>query len=421
MNQPERWYGCYAGGRGDLFTRESNRHPAKMAVALCYRIFEHGRQMGYWQPGDAILDPMAGIGTTLVVGYSLGYNVIGVELEEHFVKLLALNMVRCVEKIGAQGWFRIVQGDARRLREVLSCQPPVVSVVTSPPYTKEPRQGGDDKHPERMEGAEWSGKYSGAISGPPYSDAISTAAQRGKPSSGWVNDKGIAHNLYGKGTAQIGNLRDPKGDIDAVLSSPPYEGSMKSEEDTETRAKRTGGFKQGMKNLRYGESRVKFLGRDPSGLSNRDRAGLSAAQNNIGQCVGQTYLSAMLAVYRELHAVLKPAGVVCLVTKNPVKAGTIRRLDEDTIRLMNAAGFTLIERKVAMLTEELGEQMTLDGGSRKIRRSRMSFFKRLHVRKHPELAILWEDVLFFRRREEQCHAPQKQSQEGGKEIETAIT
>jgi len=39
----KQWQGCYAGTRLDLFTPESNRHPAKMAVALCYRIFEHGR------------------------------------------------------------------------------------------------------------------------------------------------------------------------------------------------------------------------------------------------------------------------------------------------------------------------------------------------------------------------------------------
>jgi hypothetical protein len=63
---------------------------------------------------------------------------------------------------------------------------------------------------------------------------------------------------------------------------------------------------------------------------------------------------------------------------------------------MEAAGFTLIERKHAMLSEDLGEQMTMDGGIKKIQRVRMSFFKRLHVRKYPELAVLWEDVLFFR-------------------------
>lgn len=45
------WLGCYNGTRADLFTAESNAHPAKMAVGLCYRIFEYGRERGYWK-GD---------------------------------------------------------------------------------------------------------------------------------------------------------------------------------------------------------------------------------------------------------------------------------------------------------------------------------------------------------------------------------
>lgn len=129
----------------------------------------------------------------------------------------------------------------------------------------------------------------------------------------------------------------------------------------------------------------------------RDRTNIGNLMDEAHRDGRETYLSAMLAVYHELHAVLKPGGAVCLVTKNPVKAGKIRRLDEDTIRLMEAAGFTLLERKMAMLTEELGEQMTLDGGSKKIRRERKSFFKRLFERRRPDLAVDHEDVMFFRK------------------------
>ena len=382
------WHGCYAGGRGDLFTPESNRHPAKMAVALCYRIFEHGRKMGYWKPGDVILDPMSGIGTTLVVGYSLGYNVIGVELEEHFVRLLALNMVRCVAKLGAQGWFRIVQGDARRLREVLSCQPPVASAVTSPPYAGDaPKRDSADHNERTQENAGREGKhqklgvslrgsgYSGAVTSPPYGEALqsehgidlSKVKRTGGPHSqsrlasnysgaissppyldsdgrkhdGQLNGVDVRQNFAARSTtaAQIGNLRDPKGDIEKQLSVASCQLPAKQE----------------------------------------------------------TYLSAMLTVYRELHAVLKPAGVVCLVTKNPVKAGAIRRLDADTIRLMEAAGFALIERKMAMLSEDLGEQRRFDGGTDKVRRERKSFFKRLFERKRPDLRVDHEDVMFFRK------------------------
>ena len=87
------WTGCY-GNRGDLFTKVSYRHPAKMGVALTYRIFEHGARRGYWQPGDLILDPMGGIGTTAIVGASLGYRVAMIELERHRAMLR--------EELGAQ-------------------------------------------------------------------------------------------------------------------------------------------------------------------------------------------------------------------------------------------------------------------------------------------------------------------------------
>ena len=411
------WYGCYAGGRGDLFTRESNRHPAKMAVALCYRIFEHGRKMGYWQPGDVILDPLAGIGTTLVVGYSLGYNVIGVELEEHFVRLLALNMVRCVAKLGAQGWFRIVQGDARRLSEILNggvaaavASPPYAeglghdsghprldavederrrregcarrsgysAAVTSPPYAES--LGTDTTHGPNSQAARASRQfrhdpYSGAISSPPYTDSISSNKGTFDPEKfvkpGGPHSQANIPSRYSKSHGQIGNLRDPRNDIDGVLSSPPYE-------DSEQKCD--------------GQKARWTTGKDAALLR---RKGDYVPQSSMGR--GETYLSAILAVYRELHTVLKPHGVVCLVTKNPVKAGAIRRLDADTIRLMEAAGFTLIERKMAMLSEDLGEQGRLEGGTDKIRRERKSFFKRLFERKRPDLAVDHEDVMFFRK------------------------
>ena len=39
----------------------------------------------------------------------------------------------------------------------------------------------------------------------------------------------------------------------------------------------------------------------------------------------ETYCAAMLTVYQQLWLVLRPCGVVALVTKNPVKKGAIRR------------------------------------------------------------------------------------------------
>ncbi|KKK61141.1 hypothetical protein LCGC14_3017300, partial [marine sediment metagenome] len=174
---------------------------------------------------------------------------------------------------------------------------------------------------------------------------------------------------YGSQTAQIGNLPDPKGDIDAVLSSPPYLGVAD--------AKRHPG--------------------DKLETEKRHVLGYGHGAAQIGGMKTETYLSAMRRVYAQLHLVLKPGGVVCLVTKNPVKKGQIRRLDRDTIRLMEVCGFRLMERQMAMLAEDLGVQQRLDGGADTIRRERKSFFKRLFERKYPDLRVDHEDVLWFRK------------------------
>ncbi len=104
----------------------------------------------------------------------------------------------------------------------------------------------------------------------------------------------------------------------------------------------------------------------------------------------------MLGVYRELGKVLKPNGVVALVLKDPVKSGRIRALSSDTIGLMEAAGFELIEHIHAMLAQEWEEGHLFAGMVRK-RHEKKSFFKRLFERKRPDLRVDHESVLFFRR------------------------
>jgi hypothetical protein len=117
---PAKWYGCHFSPRGELFTPESARHPAKMAVGLCERIFTHGCARGYWKRGDLVLDPMAGIGTTLVVGATLGYRVVGVELESHFQQLAQANIAHAEQQGVEAGRMELRAGDARELAAVLN-------------------------------------------------------------------------------------------------------------------------------------------------------------------------------------------------------------------------------------------------------------------------------------------------------------
>ncbi|GAI13443.1 unnamed protein product, partial [marine sediment metagenome] len=120
---------------------------------------------------------------------------------------------------------------------------------------------------------------------------------------------------------------------------------------------------------------VKFLGSDPSGLSNEERAKLAAQENNIGNLKGDTYLQAMLQVYRSCFAVLRDGGLMILVVKNFIRNKQVVRLDEDTIKLCEQAGFSFLERHYRKLTSQ-------------------SFWRTIYHQKHPEVEkIEHEDVL----------------------------
>jgi len=62
-----------------FFDGSSVAHPAKMHVELCAELIRR-----YTKPGDVVLDPMNGVGTTTILCVLLGRNAIGVELEEKF-------------------------------------------------------------------------------------------------------------------------------------------------------------------------------------------------------------------------------------------------------------------------------------------------------------------------------------------------
>ncbi len=75
------------------------------------------------QPGELVLDPFAGYGTTVMVADRLGRRAIGIELvPEH------LEIAR--QRTG--GRVRLIEGDARELSRLVD--EPVDLVFTSPPY-----------------------------------------------------------------------------------------------------------------------------------------------------------------------------------------------------------------------------------------------------------------------------------------------
>ena len=73
----------------------------------------------YSEPGHLIVDPMCGIGTTLVEAIYLDRDALGVELERRWASLATANIARAREQ-GASGRAAVVEGDARQLPRVLT-------------------------------------------------------------------------------------------------------------------------------------------------------------------------------------------------------------------------------------------------------------------------------------------------------------
>ncbi len=118
--------------RTGRYVAESFAHPAKMLPALARRIIET-----YSSPDQIVVDPMCGIGTTLVEGAELSRRCLGVEIEERWASLARANLDH-VLSFEARSLAEVRLGDARRLPQVLDDVAGSVDLVaTSPPYACE--------------------------------------------------------------------------------------------------------------------------------------------------------------------------------------------------------------------------------------------------------------------------------------------
>lgn len=121
---------CARVQRNGRYVPGSAAHPAKMLPAIA----AHAIRV-YTRPGDLVLDPMCGIGTTLVEAIRLGRNALGIEYEPRWARLAALNTRLATQDPGA-GTGTVHRGDARQLTGLVPAvfHGAVDLVVTSPPY-----------------------------------------------------------------------------------------------------------------------------------------------------------------------------------------------------------------------------------------------------------------------------------------------
>ena len=354
--------------RKQFFVPDSFAHPAKMDAQLLIWIAEK-----YTEVGETILDPMAGSGTTMLA-CTLGRDVVLIELEKKFCKMIADNWkeVRMRPQLGSEmGRCQIIQGDARQIEGLL-----VDKIVSSPPYsdmsmggglnTKPPRDGHDDQAGRSMSPSQaGAGKYDKIITSPPFaSNTYGGESQwlkehqdeisRNSPSRKGAHQNINLHHdglIIPDSKVNIGNL--PYGEIDKIITSPPYE-----------------------------EAHDRKIG----GLTDKDRPDLipyawvkSDNEANIGNLKSQSYLQAMALVYQQCFKVLKDGGLMVLVTKNFIRNKQVIRLDTDTIKLCEQAGFRFIERHYRKLPAQ-------------------SFWRIIYYKKHPEVERLdYEDVLCFKK------------------------
>jgi DNA modification methylase len=352
-----------------LFTGLSFAHPAKMIAPLLLWIVDR-----YTKEGDVLLDPMGGCGTSMLA-CRLGRNIILNELEPKFVKMCEDNWAK-VQTFGAEmghslGWCKIIQGDARQLDSVLAD-----AIISSPPYGNRLSDVAiDDGDPQRM-------GYRQAladviVSSPPYAENPGTPSlgsvnkdDWGKQGGDIVKRRGLEKG-YGKTDNQIGNLS--YGSIDAVITSPPYEAAVTGKNGIDW-TKATRGAKD---NWKPRDRTREFAFGNQAGQG--QPFNYSESKENIGNLKGQTYLAAMLEVYQACYRVLKPQGLMILVTKNFIRNKQIVRLDEDTIKICEQAGFEFQERHYRKLTSQ-------------------SFWRTIYQQKYPDAPVLdTEDVLIFKR------------------------
>lgn len=191
---------------------------------------------------------------------------------------------------------------------------------------------------------------------------------------------------YGQALLLCGDSRNLctilQGHMGGVVASPPSASSVHAEShgiDWSKAAPATGNRKRGVGTRQDATLRAKL-----------NYAGETAGQ--LGTTCGDTFWSAARTILEQTYSPLAPGGHAIFVTKRYIRDGAIVDFTADWIRLCISVGFVLLHHHRAMLVEEHGIQSDLFEADTLHRTVRASFFRRLHMKKRPDLAIEWEDV-----------------------------
>jgi DNA modification methylase len=331
-------------------------HPAKMHVGFCEYLITR-----YTKPGETILDPMSGAGTTAAVGAPLGRNVVTVELEGKFVDWQK-GLKQKIEEAPMlmKGEITVIKGDARRLSQLLGV---VDAEVVSPPYSASLRRKNRNvKDLDRLRKAGYSDKWieqhhdqpnqNIAISGQGYSK---DPGNIGNLAHGKIDgvvmsppySLGIGHGT-GASTEKIAQEKELgvrghgsySGTIDGIVTSPPYNTRTDGEGLNKTAIPNVRGVMQGRtETMKYSNDRVGNIGEIKT-HGNIDAVITSPAySDSLGKLTKETYLQAMKKVYENMFIVLKPGGLAVIVVKAFNRNKRVVDLPWQTWLLLHAVGF----------------------------------------------------------------------------------
>lgn len=396
------WIECYDDTWRDYLVDAAFSHPAKAARGLLRQIFTHLYTIGALAKDAIVVDPFGGIGTTGITGAWRGCRVICCELEPKFVELTRENFA-----LHAHGLLTmslplpvVVQGDSRQLRAHV--RDSIDAIITSPPYSDQGLKGGDqrtalsdpsatDRESKRGKrtaslghdgpsdygvtvgqlGIMPSGDVDTIISSPPYAEIASGAGglntkpgtdgqQSGRNPSSASQD---TDQRYGDTDGQLAKME--KGDVDAIVTSPPYEQAQ------------TGGTEI----WKYAEEKHQRTFTDKS-----KRGGYLAnlhgdnTDGNLAITRGDTFWSAARDVVAESYALLKPGGYAAWIVKAFVRDKQLVDFPGDWRKLCEHVGFTTLTEVHALLVKETTET-DLFGNETTERVERKSFFRRLAEKK----------------------------------------
>lgn len=262
---------------------------------------------------------MAGTSSTGIVAAFLGRNSVCVELEEKFVKWSRRN-VELLEKSGeSRGKVVVVQGDARHLSRIIGEAAKEFGgtdlggetvVITSPPYADSIRRGGADR------------SYMVCVDTPTHTSS-----------------------KYSRNKDNTGNLN--YGDI-VVITSPPYSECLSKKRGGDTLVKRLEYIRkmpvytgdENVANLSHGDI-DEVVGGVVDGRSRGGDGGAQSGRPLSRGGKGETYLEAMLTIYREMFKILNPGGRAIIIVKPFIRRKRVVDLPYHTWLLMRAAGFSL--------------------------------------------------------------------------------